>query len=43
MSLNFAIVPSLRLNGWCEFSARLLRHRPHFGRPETPMTFIVTR
>ena len=25
---EFAIAPSRRLNGWCEFSARLLSQRP---------------
>src|SRR5919106_3490799 len=29
MPLNLAIAPSLRRNGWCEFSARLLSQRPH--------------
>ena len=29
MSLNFAIAPSRRRAGWCEFSARLLSQRPH--------------
>jgi len=28
-SQNFDIAPSRRLNGWCEFSARLLSQRPH--------------
>ena len=27
--LNFAIARSRRRNGWCEFSHRLLSHRPH--------------
>ena len=28
VSRHFAIAPSRRLNGWCEFSARLLSQRP---------------
>ena len=43
MSRNRAIAPSRRLNGWCEFSALLLRYRPHSWRSETPITFIAAR
>ncbi len=42
-ALNFAIAPSRRRNGWCEFSARLLSQRPLFWRSETPTTFIAAR
>ena len=36
-SLNLAIARSRRRNGGCEFSARLLSHRPQRWRSSTPM------
>ena len=42
-SRNFAIAPSHRLNGWCEFSARLLNQRPHDWEAALPIAFIAAR
>jgi len=42
-SLNFAIAASRRLNGWCEFSARLLSQRPQVWEAALPITFIAAR
>ena len=39
MSLNFDIESSRRLNGWCEFSALLLSHRPCFADKPWACTF----
>ena len=43
MSLNLDIAPSLRRNGWCEFSARLFSQRPHTWSAEFPIKFIAAR
>ena len=43
MSLNLAIAPSRRLNGWCEFSARWLSQRLVSWRSSLPITFIAAR
>ena len=42
-SRNFAIAPSRRLNGWCEFSARLLNQRPHDWEAALPIAFIAAQ
>ena len=40
-TLTFAIACSLRLNGWCEFSALLLSQRPRSCRSTVPVAFIT--
>tara|TARA_E500000331_G_scaffold117810_1_gene114989 strand:- start:32 stop:361 length:330 start_codon:yes stop_codon:yes gene_type:complete len=42
-SRNFDIAPCRRLNGWREFSALLLSHRPHSWTAALPITFIAAR
>ena len=43
MSLKFAIPPSRLRNGWCEFLALLLGHRPHSWSAALPVTVIAAR
>ena len=42
-SLKLAIAASRRLNGWCEFLARLLNQRLVSWQPSLPITFIAAR
>ena len=42
-SLNLAIAPSRRRNGWCEFSARLLSQRPQVWAAALPISVIAAR
>ena len=41
--LKLAIAASRRLNGWCEFSARLLSQRPQVRAAALPITVIAAR